>query len=126
MPGSARWLTPHTLTVMESVVSGTVFYVQRSALSTTARVTVRLADVSHADAPPAVIAEQVIETDGRQVPFAFSLAYDPAQIDQEADYAVSAQIDEEGHVFWTTTERHAVITGGNPIADLQLRLDPAD
>ena len=110
---------------MESMVSGTVFYVQRSPLSPASRVTVRLADVSHADAPAEVVAEQVIEANGGQVPFAFALTYDPEQIDQEADYAVSAQIDEEGHVFWITTERHAVITHGNPVADLQLRLDPA-
>ena len=59
-----------------SKVTGSVTYRERIALPPSAVVTVKLVDVSLADAPSVLIAEQVIRTEGRQVPFEFALDYD--------------------------------------------------
>ena len=108
----------------DPVVTGSIFFLQRIALLPTARVIVHLADVSGAEAE--VISRQVIEANGGQVPFGFELSYQPRQIDESHEYAVSAQIEEDGRVTWITTKRYAALTLGNPIEDLQLRLDPAN
>ena len=95
-------------------VTGTVTYLQRVALPPEALIKVQLLDVSRADAPAAVLGEQVITAGGRQVPFAFEIAYDPARIDPRMTYAVSARIEEGGRLRFISDRRHAVITRGAP------------
>jgi putative lipoprotein len=95
-------------------VTGTVTYLQRVALPPEAVIKVQLLDVSRADAPAAVLGEQVITAGGRQVPFAFEIAYDPARIDPRMTYAVSARIEEGGRLRFVSDQRHAVITRGAP------------
>jgi uncharacterized lipoprotein YbaY len=97
-----------------TAVTGTVTYRQRSALPPQAVIEVKLLDVSRADAPAIEIASQTIQANGRQVPFAFELPYDPAQIDPRFNYAVQARITVDGQLKFITTERFAVITQGNP------------
>ena|GEM_PF-843733 len=97
----------------QSTVTGTVSYRQRIALPPTATVEVVLADVSRADAPAVEIGKQVIKPT-TQVPIAFSLSYDPAKIDSTHTYAVRASIMLDGKLWFSTTERYAVITQGNP------------
>ncbi|MGH9947616.1 MAG: YbaY family lipoprotein, partial [Pyrinomonadaceae bacterium] len=60
----------------DNVVSGTVTYRQRSALPSTAVLSVRLLDVSRADAAADIIAEDRIDLAGKQVPISFDIAYD--------------------------------------------------
>jgi|GEM_PF-1540677 len=94
-------------------VTGTVSYLQRIALSPTAVVSVRLVDVSLADAPATVLASQTI-TDPGQVPVAFELTYDPSKIDERMSYAVRAEIRAAGQLLFTTDQSYPVITKGNP------------
>jgi heat shock protein HslJ len=103
-----------TAAAAQAAVTGTVTYRERSALPPTATVTVQLLDVSRADAPAAVIAEQVIQADGKQVPFSFSLAYDPAQIDPRHTYSVRATIKDGDRLLFTSAQAYPVITNGNP------------
>ena len=51
---------------------------------------VRLVGVSRADAPAVTLGEQSIETAGKQVPFPFVIADDPARVDERMSYAVHA------------------------------------
>lgn len=95
-------------------VTGTVTYRERIALPPAAVVKVQLVDVSRADAPAVVLGEQSIETAGRQVPFSFAVAYDPAVIDERMSYAVQARIEAGGRLLFVSDRRYAVITGGNP------------
>lgn len=95
-------------------VTGTATYRERVALPPAAIMTVRLVDVSLADAPSPVLAEQTIPTAGRQVPLPFALAYDPAAIQPAHSYAVQVRIELDGQLLWITDTRHAVITQGNP------------
>jgi uncharacterized lipoprotein YbaY len=95
-------------------VTGTVTYLERIALPPNAVVIVRLVDVSRADAPGVILAEQQITTGGQQPPFAFTLTYDSARIDPRGTYAVQARIEVDGQLWFISTDRYAVITQGNP------------
>lgn len=74
------------------VLSGTVTYLQRIALSPDAVVIVGVDDVSRADAPSTRIAEVVIPADGRQVPIPFELPVDRSRVDSTARYHLVAEI----------------------------------
>ena len=95
-------------------VTGTVTCLQRVALPPEAVIKVQLLDVSRADAPASVLGEQVITAGGRQAPFAFEIAYDPARIDPRMTYAVTARIEEGGRLRFISDQRYAVITRGAP------------
>ncbi len=99
---------------MDNVVSGTVTYRQRSALPTSAMLSVTIIDVSRADAPSTIIAEQRTPTAGKQVPFSFDLAYDKAKIQERNRYAVRAEIRDGDRLLFTTDTSYPVITQGNP------------
>jgi uncharacterized lipoprotein YbaY len=97
-----------------AIVTGTVAYLPRIALPPQAVVEVKLLDVSRADAPAITIAEQIIPTNGRQVPIPFSLSYDPETIEQRYRYAVQARILVNDRLLWISTTQYPVITQGNP------------
>jgi heat shock protein HslJ/uncharacterized lipoprotein YbaY len=107
-----------------NAVTGTVSYLPRIALPPEAVIEVQLVDVSRADAPALVIATQTIVAGGRQVPFAFELPYDPAQIDERYSYAVQARITVNDQLRFITTERFSVITRGNPTQDVEVLVRP--
>jgi putative lipoprotein len=95
-------------------VTGSVTYRERIALRPTAVVTVRLEDVSLADAPSVLIAEQVIRTEGRQVPFEFALAYDASRILPSHTYAVQVRIEDGGKLLFISDTMNPVITRDAP------------
>lgn len=59
------------------------------------------------------MAERVIE-EPEQVPIAFQMEYNLADIDPRFTYAVRASITEGGDLAFTTDTVHPVITAGNP------------
>ena len=100
----------------QAEVTGTAAYRERILLPPGHVLTVRLEDVSLADAPSRTLAEQVTPLEGRAPPYAVNLAYDPAEIRANHSYAVRAEIrDPEGRLRFTTDTRHSVITGGAPM-----------
>lgn len=97
----------------QQILSGKAMYRERMAMPEGATLTVTLEDVSLADAPSTVIAEQHIDDPG-QVPVPFTLRYarDAIVHDHPMAYAVRAEIrGAEGQLLWTTTERHTVELG---------------
>jgi putative lipoprotein len=96
-----------------ATVTGSVMYRERMALPPGAKVTVRLQDVSRADAPAEVLAEQVIEPT-TQVPIPFVLRYDPARIDARHRYGVSARIEVDGKLWFVSDTYNGVLTQGAP------------
>lgn len=101
----------------QAEITGTATYRERILLPPGHVLTVRLEDVSLADAPARVLAEQVTPLEGRAPPYAFTLAYDPETIQANHSYAVRAEIrDETGRLRFTTDTRHAVITGGSAMS----------
>jgi putative lipoprotein len=109
----------------QATVSGTVTYLQRIALPPDAVVTVRIEDVSKADAMAEVIGEQVIHTDGAQVPIPFEVAYDTDQIEENHSYSLRARIEDgAGKLLFTNDTSVPVITRGNPTQDVKVLVVP--
>ncbi len=100
----------------KNVVTGTVTYRQRIALPSTAVITVRLLDVSRADAPSSIIAERTFDAAGKQVPFPFELVFDPSKIDERNRYVVRAEINDGGRLIYVSDVAYPVLTQGNPQA----------
>lgn len=98
---------------------GSVSYRERIALPPGATVTVRLIDVSLADAPSQTIAETTIRPRG-QVPVPFVLRYDDRDIRGRRSYALSAEIRDRDRLLFTTTRRYSVLAGGRDDTDLVL------
>jgi putative lipoprotein len=102
-------------------VTGTVTYLVRIALPEDAVVTVRLQDISLADAPAELIGEQVIETKGKQVPIPYEIEYDATQIKENNAYSISARIeDSSGKLLFISDTVYPVITRGNPTSDVEV------
>ncbi|MFE3293137.1 YbaY family lipoprotein [Rhodococcus sp. NPDC059234] len=102
----------------ELTVTGDVAYRERIAWPEGAVVTVRLEDVSRADAPSVVLAEQRI-TDATGVPVPFQLTADRGVIDPRARLNVSARIEVDGALRWITDTAHTVpVDGSVPAAHL--------
>ena len=107
-------------------VTGTVTYLQRIALPPDAVVTVRIEDVSKADALAEVIGEQVIQTKGAQVPIPFSVAYDPDKIIDNHTYSLRVRIEDgTGKLLFINDTSIPVITNGNPTQDIEVIVVPA-
>jgi putative lipoprotein len=105
------------------VVSGTVAYRERIAMPESAVLTMQLQDVSLAEAPAKVIAEQKFTFAGHQVPLPFELHYDAAKIDPKHMYALSARITVNEQLMFMNTTTYRVITQGNPVkADILLQM----
>jgi len=105
------------------VVSGTVAYRERIAMPENAVLTMQLQDVSLADAPAKVIAEQKFTFAGHQVPLPFELHYDSTKIDPKHMYALSARITVNEQLMFMNTTTYRVITQGNPAkADILLQM----
>jgi uncharacterized lipoprotein YbaY len=98
----------------EARVTGTMTYRQLIGLPADAIVNVQLQDVSRADAPAIVLAQQTVVAGGRQVPLPFEITYDPSSITANATVVVRATITVSGRLMFTTTAAHRVVTGGYP------------
>ncbi|MCB0196183.1 MAG: YbaY family lipoprotein [Anaerolineae bacterium] len=95
-------------------VTGTVTYSESMVLPSDALLTVRLADVSLADAPAEIISEQIITVGGQQPPFAFELPYNPRTFDPTRTYAVQARIESNGELLFINDTAYLVLTNGAP------------
>ena len=98
-----------------TVVNVTATYRERILLTPGHVLTVRVEDVSRADAPAEVLAEHREVLDGRAPPYQATLGFPRSQIDPRHTYAVRAEIrDPSGALRFTTDTRHAVLTQGAP------------
>ncbi|ELR99074.1 YbaY family lipoprotein [Gloeocapsa sp. PCC 73106] len=96
-----------------SSIQGTVTYRERMALPPSAVIQIKLLDVSLQDTKALEIATQTIVTEGKQVPIAFELTFDPQLIQKERTYAVRAEIYLNDQLMFTTTEVYPVLTAGH-------------
>jgi len=100
-------LMPGAFAAEEIAIAGEVSYRERIALPPNAVLTVRLSDVSLADAPETVLAEQKVDPAG-QVPIKFQIKLDPAVIQPNVNYALEARITVDDSIWFTNDERYAV------------------
>ena len=110
MFGSA---SPVTL-FYDSVVMGTVGFMQPLEIPSGSTLTVQLQDTSLQDVAAKVLGETVI-TDFTVIPIPFSVSYDPTAIDMRFTYSISARItDGAGNLIFINATAFNVITNGNP------------
>jgi len=103
-----------------ATVTGTITYVEKIALPAEGVVvTVKIEDISRADAPAVTIGQQIIENPGHQVPIPFEIEYNPADIDERYVYALRARIEVIGKLWFINTSRYAVITRDNPTSNIE-------
>ncbi len=100
-------MIPGAFAAEEVTIAGEVFYRERIALPPNAVLTVRLMDVSLADAPASIIAEQKIDPAG-QVPIKFQIKVNPAVIQPNVNYALQARITVDDTLWFTNDERYAI------------------
>ena len=87
--------------------------------------TVQLQNVSLQDVAAEVLGEQVIETDGKQVPFPYEVEYDEDDIVDNQTYSMSARItDGQGNLLFISDTVTPVITNGNPTSDVVIMTVP--
>lgn len=102
-----------------AAITGTVTYRERIELPPNAVVDVQLQDVSKADAPATVIAQQTI-TPTTQVPIPFELTYDPNAIEPNGRYAIRAAIKVDDQLMFATTSAYPVLTNGAPTTGVEV------
>lgn len=108
---------------LTGVLTGTLTYMARIALTPDAVVDVTLRDMT--DRPAKVIASQTFETRGAQAPIPYQVAYDPAQIDPGRTYELLATIVEGGEITWVNLDRYPVLTQGAKMTDVDIVLTQA-
>lgn len=95
----------------ETLLRGTVNYRERMALPPNATVLVQLVDISLADAPAQVIAEdRITGATGGSIPY--RLRFDQNTIKPRHTYALQARISDGDRLLFINTTRHTVFAGG--------------
>ena len=105
---------PMNAAAVPGTVSGTVSYLSRMALPASAIIEVQLQDVSLADTPAKVVAQEEIALGERQVPVPFELKFDPGKIESQHTYSVRGSILVNGELRFTSDKAYPVLTRGNP------------
>jgi len=96
-------------------VTGTVVYRERIALPLDAAIDVRLEDVTLQDAPATLVGESIFAAGGQQVPIAFQVSFNPADINPEHTYQLRANIAVNGTKMFASASAYPVITNGAPM-----------
>lgn len=95
----------------DTMLMGTVNYRERMALPPNATVLVQLVDISLADAPAQVIAEdRITGAAGSSIPY--RLRFDITKIEPRRTYALQARISDGDRLLFINTTRHEVFAGG--------------
>jgi len=103
---------PEASVAAEKTLKGEVMYRERIALPPNAVLSVQLADVSLADAPPAIVGERKVAPAG-QVPIKFEISFDPAVIRSNLTYALQARITADDRLLFITDVSYQV----DPLSD---------
>jgi putative lipoprotein len=104
-----------------SAVTGTVTLSPVETLPPSAALRLSLFEIPPmADARATLIGEQVIPVGGQRGPFAFSIGYDPARIQQNRRYSVVVSIEAGGRVTHTNTGGTNVLTNGAPAQNVAI------
>ncbi|MFC2038205.1 YbaY family lipoprotein [Chloroflexota bacterium] len=105
-------------------VTGSITYREKIALpSEGVVITIKVEDVSLADAPAVTIGEQIIENPEHQVPIPFEVKYDRSVIDERNTYGMRVRIEVDGKLWFTNTSHYGVITQENPTTDIEVILE---
>ncbi len=110
-----------------ATVTGTVYYLQRSALPADAMIEVSIHNKQIADAPAemTLLGQTAFTADGQQVPLPYTVVYSPADVMEGAMYSIGATIrDGSGKLLFVSTSMIPVITKGNPTENVEILVSP--
>ncbi|MDX1435763.1 MAG: Gmad2 immunoglobulin-like domain-containing protein [Anaerolineales bacterium] len=107
--------------VYNASVNGLVTTQSGEALPDDAVITVQLQDTSLQDVPAVVVGEQVIQANGRQLPLAYNVLYNPNDIREGLTYTMSVRItDGGGNLLFINDTAIRVITDGFPTTNVEV------
>ncbi len=89
------------------MLTGTINYRARIALSPSAVMTVRLLDITRKDVPAIVLGEKSVSNPGNP-PMAFSLSYPFGGLSANRSYVIDARIEVDGRLRFYSMKQHAV------------------
>jgi putative lipoprotein len=104
----------------ETRVTGSVFYMERIALTPEAVVRVEVVAAAPEGGTESVLGEQTLSSPG-QVPIPFSVGVPSERIRAEGSYSVRARITDGARTF-STPEPVPVLTQGHPGQDVRVRV----
>ncbi len=110
--------------IISGVLTGTISGAQPITLTADAQITVKLLDVSSADAPSQVVAEQTIDVGDQQAPVPFTLNYDAAQLDASHYYMLLVTISVNGELRWFNPQVVWALTYGNAASNITVMVQP--
>jgi putative lipoprotein len=109
--------------VFDAAVIGVITGSEGDAIPEDAVISVKLNDVSLADAPAVIIGEQII-TGVTEFPAPFAVTYDPQVIEDNHTYAISVRIEDlSGNLLFINTSAYIVITRDSP-SQVEVMVDP--
>ncbi len=109
-----------------SAVAGVLKMPEGATLPPDASVRIQIQNVSLADAPAKIIGEQILSSTGTEATAGFEVEFDPAVIDPDDSYTVSARVtDPEDKLLFVSTSSHPVITRGSPQLNVSVDLEAA-
>jgi putative lipoprotein len=115
--------TADQILVLDPAVIGTITGPEGSSIPENALISVKLNDVSLADAPAITVGEQVL-TRVNGFPVSFAVTYDPQDIEGNHTYAISVRIeDSSGDLLFINTSAYQVITRDSP-SQVEVVVDP--
>ena len=94
-----------------ATIEGEASYRERIALRPGAVLEVELLDISRADAPSQRLASIRIRAPS-QVPIPFTLHYDPAMIESNRTYAITAKLIVQAKIIFRSDTVHPMLTRG--------------
>lgn len=103
-------------------VSGTVSYRERLILPADAVVVARLEDITKGQTYPVVISEQRISPNSAG-PTRFALPYVYGEVNPQANYVVTAWVEQGGRVLFRNAKLYQVITKGSPTSNVNVELE---
>jgi putative lipoprotein len=116
---AGRWFREK---VPDGTVTGTVAWREPLALPPGATLVVRLEELARPGASPVLIAEQTVETRGREPPIAFELRYKGEALKPEREYFVSAEVLVLERPLLAGESPRAVLTRGRGSKGIEIIL----
>ncbi|MGO2291270.1 MAG: META domain-containing protein [Pseudoalteromonas sp.] len=88
-----------------ATITAEVSYLDRSMVAPNSQLKVTLVDVSKMDTKATTISQQVIDLNGAP-PYTVDLVYDTNKINKSLSYSISARIENNGELLYTTTSNN--------------------
>lgn len=104
-----------------ATISGTVTYLDRSALPPDATLEITVEDVSLADAPAKIVG-RLVRMPAGQVPIAFEVPYVASAIVPHHRYSLRARVTVDGQLRYISTTHTPVLTMGGSTAGVAVQL----